>query len=194
MSVFRNGWLLDNLMLLTHRKKQIAAAFFTRGEVKSTLLASLLLAAMPALGATASGSVEAMTVVPASCHLGSGTLIFGNYDPVEENRTLPLDGTGSFTIRCAKGVSATIAIGPGLNSAYASGTSRAMEAGGNYLSYELYTSASRSTVWDTGNTVAHASTSKNATSTVTIWGRIPAGQHVPGNMVYSDTATITATF
>jgi spore coat protein U-like protein len=89
---------------------------------------------------------------------------------------------------------AKIALGQGLHAGNAVGTSRAMAAAsGAYLSYELYTDASRSVPWVNLTTVPYTSLTKNNTQTLTVYGRIPAGQNVPAQS-YSDSVTITASF
>lgn len=158
------------------------------------LLACCLVWACPVCAETVTGSVAALAVVDANCRMSGGSLNFGAYDPLVTNASAPLDGEGSFSITCAKGTTAVISISPGENSAHAVGTSRAMSSGSAYLSYDLFTAANRSTVWSTLNTVTYLSTSKNATNTLSVWGRIPPGQNVPGGVTYSDVVTVTAAF
>lgn len=123
------------------------------------------------------------------------TIDFGAYDPINVNLTAPLDTTGSVDISCTKGATAAITIDQGQN--YSSGRRFVGDVNtSSYLYYELYTDTGRSTVWDTsvGGTVSYVSTSKAPTS-LTIYGRIPAGQSVDGtNYLYSDVVTVTATF
>ena len=65
------------------------------------------------------------------------------------------------------------------------------------LTYNLYLDASRTTIWGdgTGGTQAYSdpSAKKNQSVTVTIYGRIPAGQDVSA-VSYSNTITATINF
>ncbi len=145
---------------------------------------------------TTNQNVNISATVNANCKFSNPVSIdFGNYDPISTNLTAPLDTSGSVDISCTKGVTAALTIDQGQN--YSSG--RRFQGDVNtssYLSYELYTSAARSTVWDSsvGGTVTYVSSTKTKT-TETIYGRIPAGQTVDGsNYLYSDVVTVTATF
>lgn len=161
---------------------------------KHILIGTLGFWCVPALSGTMTSSVAAMAEVTASCQMNGGTLDFGAYDPVSANAASPLSGQGSFSIVCTKGTTAVISINTGQNGSHATGTTRAMSSGSGYLSYELYTAANLSTVWSGSNTVQYLSTSKNATNTISVWGQIPAGQNVPGGVVYNDVVTVTASF
>jgi spore coat protein U-like protein len=122
---------------------------------------------------------------------------FGTYDPVVTNETAPKDATGSFDIKCTKGSSGILKLGSGLYSANASGTTRALKAAGsaNYLSYDLYTTAARSTVWnDTTNTVLYGPAANSSAFTEMVYGRIPGAQVNAVADSYSDTVVITVTY
>lgn len=155
---------------------------------------SLFGATTVAFASTTTGSLNAVTEVMSMCEMTGGNINFGNYDPLVENKSSPLDAVGTFTIACTKGTSATLSLDGGQYSAHANGTTRAMSSGGAYLSYDLYTSAARSTVWSLVNTVSYLSTSKATSTSQSVWGRIPAGQNVPGGVVYNDIVTVTANF
>lgn len=80
-----------------------------------------------------------LTVSP-DCAINSPNLDFGSapliegFDPV----------TQTISIRCTKGSNYTVGISDGL---HASGSQRRLEAGGNYLSYEIYQGVSSQTRW-----------------------------------------------
>ena len=145
---------------------------------------------LEAAPATASFSVTAN--VTANCTIAAGSLGFGSYDPVVANAASPLDQTSTLTVACTKGTNAAVSLDLGT---HASGSARRMQSGSTateFLSYELYTTAARSVVWNTSNTVAYAAASKNSSS-LTVYGRVSGGQDVEtGN--YSDSIVATITF
>ncbi len=141
--------------------------------------------------ATASANVAVSASVAANCQVVAGTLSFGAYDPLVTNDTADLDATGTFDVRCTKGVTANVGLDNGANF---SGTRRMrIGATANYLNYSLYSNAGRTTVWDnSSNRVSYVSTSKAAT-TLTIYGRVPGAQDAAvGSFV--DTVAAVAEF
>ena len=127
--------------------------------------------------------------VAANCVLTAGSLAFGAYDPLVANDTTDLDQTGTFTIRCVKGVTANVGLGDGLY------VGRRMSAGGaDRLDYELYQDSGRTTLWtDSGaGRLAYTAANKSA-ATLTIYGRVAAGQDVAAGS-YVDTVVASAEF
>lgn len=147
-----------------------------------------------AVAATTTQAVNISANVNANCKMSNPQAVaFGNYDPTDVNYTANLDSTGSFDIACTKGVTAALTINNGTH--YSS--ARRMIGGTiatTFLTYELYTTAGRTTVWDAtvGGTVSYVAASSTKT-TQTIYGRVPGGQDVEAQ-AYSDTVTVTATF
>jgi spore coat protein U-like protein len=129
------------------------------------------------------------------CDVSAVAVAFGNYDSIG---AAARDGVGSVTVFCNNNVTApTVALGAGNSGNYAQ---RAMRNGAIDLGYNLYTSAAHNIVWGDGASgtapvtlgggiVAHG----DVTFTRTIYGRIPALQHVPAGS-YADTITVTVTF
>ena len=77
------------------------------------------------------------------------------------------------------GETTTVGLDAGQNAANAVGTTRAMQvAGPDYLSYELYQDAGRSTLWGNsgGSLFTPAAAPNKNPRTFTIYGRVPAGQ------------------
>jgi spore coat protein U-like protein len=160
-------------------------------------LALLALAAAPSVHAgSATSSFTVSAAVVASCTISTTTLAFGNYDPIVTNASTALDVNGSVTITCTKGSTTTIGLDAGQNAAQAVGTTRAMQvAGPDYLSYELYQDAGRSTLWGNsgGSLFTPAAAPNKNPRTFTIYGRVPAGQSSTiGN--YTDTVVATVNF
>ncbi len=149
--------------------------------------------ALALLGATTTGTIPPSATVIAKCTIsGSSALAFGAYDPVVTNKLANLDvSPNALSISCTRGApSVTVALDLGLHSV---GSSRFLQSGANTLQYEIYTTAGRTTVWNTVNTVSYASTSM-AAATLPVYGRIPFGQDVPIGASYTDTITATVNF
>jgi spore coat protein U-like protein len=142
--------------------------------------------------ATATASFGVTASVAANCSISAGALGFGGYDPLSANASAALDQTSTLTVACTKGTSASVSLDLGT---HASGTTRRMQHASTateFLSYELYTTAARNTVWNSTNTVAYSAASK-APSSLTVYGQVAGGQDVAsGN--YSDTVVATITF
>jgi spore coat protein U-like protein len=140
--------------------------------------------------ATTSANVAVSASVAANCLVSAGTLAFGAYDPLGANDTADLDATGTFDVRCTKGVAAQVGLDNGGNY---NGSTRRMAAGSEYLNYALYQNAARDQVWDNGsNRYAYTAANKSA-QTLTIYGRVPGGQD-PGVGNFSDSVAAVVQF
>ena len=64
--------------------------------------------------------------------------------------------------------------------------------GTDFLNYDLYTSAGRTTVWNLANRVNYVAASKAVTA-LTIFGRVPSNQDVSAGS-YTDTVVAQAEF
>lgn len=162
----------------------------------STQRASLWLLLLPFLltGTTTPGTATVGGSITAKCTAGTGSMAFGNYDPLVVNKTAALNVAGSVVLSCTRGApNVTVTLDNGQNAAHASGTTRAMVSGSTYLSYELYTSAAHAKVWNSTNSVTYASTSM-ASGTLSVYGQIPGAQDVPAAASYSDSVTVTVNF
>jgi spore coat protein U-like protein len=163
----------------------------TLRELKVTAVAlGLVVAAAPvADAATASANLTVTATVVSTCSVGAGSLAFGNYDPTAASN---VDQAGTFQVTCTKGTSATVGLDTGSN---ASGSTRRMTDGTDFLSYELFKETARTNVWGNAGAglVALAAAPSNAAQTVTVYGRISGSQDVRAGS-YSDTVVITVTF
>lgn len=159
------------------------------------LAAAVLLASSPVLAGTATSSLTVTATVPAVCVLTPGTLSFGAYDPVGANATAPLTASGTFFVACTKNTAYSVTLGNGNNAASAVGTTRAMKdaTSGAFLNYEIYTSNTYASVWNTTNTASGTAASTTAIP-LTAFGRVPAGQNVPAATGYTDTVVSTVNF
>ncbi len=139
-------------------------------------IAVLLLVALPAM---------------AACAISTTGVNFGTYDVFA---TAPRDWTGSVTYRCTVTSPLMIILDKGGATTF---NPRQMRNGSKALNYNLYLDASRTIIWGDGTGGTHVYTDpapvKNQSVTVTIFGRIPAGQDVNAGS-YSNTITVTINF
>ena len=143
--------------------------------------------------ATATANFAVGAAVPAKCTITTAGITFGDYDPVVANASANLDGSGTVSIACTKGSTASIGLNLGAN---ASGSTRQMTDGSTgYLTYELFSDASRSTVWGNaaGSWVTPVAAPSKAARAFTVYGRIAANQDVPAGS-YTDTVVATVNF
>ena len=152
---------------------------------------SALLGAPTAYAQTATTTFPVTANVLTSCSVSANPLAFGSYDPTA---TAPLDAATTLSVLCTVGTSFTV----GLNAGTAPGatvTTRQMTNGASALSYALYQSAARTTIWgNTPGTNTPPPTTALATPTsLTVYGRVPASQNVPAGG-YSDTITVTVNY
>jgi spore coat protein U-like protein len=158
---------------------------------KVAALATALVTAAPNLAsaATASANLTVTATVLSTCSVAAGSLAFGNYDPTS---ALNVDQAGTFQVTCTKGTSATVGLDSGSN---ASGATRRMTDGTDFLSYELYKETARTNVWSNsgGGLVNLVAAPSNAAQTLTVYGRISGSQNVQAGS-YSDIVVITVTF
>ena len=136
-------------------------------------------------------TMTVQATVPPACQIGAGALAFGSYDPMGANKTANLDGQGSMGVQCTASTVYTLELNFG---SHAAGSPRQMAIGANRLSYDLYTNASRTTVWSTyPAAVRQSNASSTAPVSIPVYGRIPAGQNVSGG-AYQDLVTATLTY
>ena len=102
------------------------------------------------------------------------------------------NGVGSLRIRCqGGGKSAVVTLSAGQSGSYAL---RRMTSGSNRIDYNLYTSAARTVVWGDGTGgSATQSVASNSTTTLSVFGQIPAAQDAAVG-VYSDNIIATVNF
>ncbi|MGA9855435.1 MAG: spore coat U domain-containing protein [Gammaproteobacteria bacterium] len=131
----------------------------------------------------------------ATCTASAKNFSFGNYDVMNAAATT-VTGTSLLSVSCTGGKGTmTVDLSTGASGNY---FPRAMiyASNANTLAYNLYTTASLTTVWGngTGGTGNIVQTFKNkSTTTFDVYGQITAQQNVvPG--AYSDSITVTVSF
>ncbi|MCX7982833.1 MAG: spore coat U domain-containing protein [Syntrophales bacterium] len=132
------------------------------------------------------------TPAEAACTVSTTGIAFGNYSPID---ITPVDSQGIITITCNTNERTTTAIGPSPNSGGFNPRKMKQTGGSELLNYNLYTDASRSTIWGdgTGGTRTVTQRVNRTTVNLTVYGRIPAGQDVSVGQ-YSDILVITVNY
>lgn len=127
-----------------------------------------------------------------SCTISAVGVSFGTYNVFSAS---PLDSTGSVTYNCsgivgASRINITLSRGgaPTFNP-------RQMFKSAVTLNYNLYMDAARTTIWGdaTSGTSRYGPIKPISTDTITIYGRIPAGQDASAGS-YTDTVIATINF
>lgn len=128
------------------------------------------------------------------CTVSAQGAAFGNYLP---RGAAPVDTTGNIAVSCSGAVGQRVRYSVLLSSgAGGSFFPRKMRRDSNALGYNLYTDATRTTIWGDGNagtfTVADAYvlTSVSVTRNYPVYGRLFPGQNVNVGS-YADSITVT---
>lgn len=130
----------------------------------------------------------AMAALPgwAACTLSVQGVAFGSYDVFSYQS---VDSTGNISVTCDVATAYSISISPGTGS-YAT---RSMANGPHRLNYNLFTDATRTTVWGDGTSGSGVVAGNGTMANHTVFGRIPARQNLHIG-AYSDNLTVTLTF
>ncbi len=127
-----------------------------------------------------------------SCTISAVGVTFGTYNVFSAS---PLDSTGSVTYTCT-GIKPSDRITIDLSRGGApTFNPRRMLKSAVTLNYNVYMDAARTTIWGdaTSGTSQYGPVKPNPTDTLTIYGRIPAGQDASAG-TYSDTVVATINF
>lgn len=172
------------------------------GRTRRTAILALLAAAAltlqppPAGAGTATHNLNITATVATNCTLTAHPLAFGIYDPLTFNATTPLDASTTIDLNCSYTTAAVVAMDQGLTKAGGSTATvplRQMASGANRLRYDIYQDAGRTTAWGTGGATDVNYTGTGLADTMSVYGRIGAGQSKPFGS-YTDTVVITITF
>jgi spore coat protein U-like protein len=129
--------------------------------------------------------------VASTCIVGTSTLAFGSATSAAIQAG-NIDATGTVSVNCTTGSAYTIALDAGGGTG-ATAASRKMTSGTNLLSYTVYTTAARTTVWDATGPGSVTGTGTGALQSISAYGRIFSGQTVPA-ATYTDTVNVTVTY
>jgi spore coat protein U-like protein len=145
-----------------------------------------------AYAATATGVMTVTATITSTCAVGASSLAFTSATSAAIAAG-NVDAIGTVSVNCTTGSPYTIGLdaGTGVGATIAS---RKMSAGTLLLSYTVYTSAARTTVWGDGTGAEKVSGIGNgAAQSISAYGRIFAGQVVPA-AAYADTVNVTITY
>lgn len=178
-------------------------------SILTAAFAVLSLAFAGAPGLAANQNTATLTVngsVTQSCTAftpATNTLTFPAYDSFNNASTPDDAGPVSYTTQCTKGATGvTFQVDGGANYGHISGTRALKSATANdYLNYSLFSDSARTAAWgfNASNGAgtpgsALTITSSTANQTLTIYGRIPAGQDPTTASDYTDTVTVAVNF
>lgn len=123
--------------------------------------------------------------IPGTCSAATATeLAFGDYLGSQN------DQTGVITVTCAADTPYRVDLNDGAN--YSAPNRRMRHGTANYLNYELYRDAGRTSRWGNDDSSDVHMTSDGTAQDINVYGRMPAGQTGPiGD--YADTITVTVT-
>lgn len=126
-------------------------------------------------------------VLAAVCTVNTQSVSFGSYDTFSSHS---LESTGTINISCDSAANYTIALSTG------GGTflQRTLIFTTHHLNYNLFTDATRTTIWGDGSGgTSMVSGSTSTTASHVVYGRIPARQNAYVGS-YSDSVTVTINF
>ena len=146
------------------------------------------------------GDFTVTASIAESCRIESDqNIAFGAYDPITTHATSNLDANGSIVVRCVRGTSGEVTLDEGANEATGSTCAaplRQMTNGGTgRLGYQIYQDSPGGAVWgcDAANDRPFTGNGPNTDTTLTTYGRIPAGQDAETGS-YTDTVAYQITF
>ncbi|MBU1362007.1 MAG: spore coat U domain-containing protein [Gammaproteobacteria bacterium] len=144
----------------------------------------------PASAATATTTFLVSANVLSFCSVTALPLAFGSYSGTQ------VDTTTTLSVTCTFGTAYSIGLSAGTTSGN-SITARRMvrTAGTEVLGYSLFSDSQRSVNWgDTPATNAVAGTGSGLAQSLTVYGRLPAGQTTIPVGAYSDIVTVTVNY
>jgi len=180
-------------------------SFFRRALSGS--LISLAMSCLPALAATVDTTFDVTITLNAACEingafngdaLGAGDLDFGTH-PATIVSDIDADNAGTpsagIAVLCSDGLAYDVGLDQGLNENLGV---RRMAGTSDFVEYELYQDAARTTPWgDLASGDELSATGNGLRQTYTVYGRVPAGQApvlVAPPETFTDTITVTVEF
>ena len=135
---------------------------------------------------TATTTFRVQARVNAVCEITANDLDFGAYTA---QGATPLQATTLLRATCTPQTTYNVGLNEG-TSPGATVNARKMVSGANVLNYQLYSDASRTTIW--GNTTGTDTVTGTGTGLAvdhTVYGQVPAAQVIPAGD-YADTITV----
>jgi spore coat protein U-like protein len=125
-----------------------------------------------------------------NCTIGTTPVAFGDYNVLDGP---PKTSTGSVTYQCTVGVNIIVTLSRGSSAAF---DPRTMRSGSEVMNYNLFHEPTFQTIWGDGTGGSQAYSALATVlfpATVTVYGRISAGQNVAAGS-YSDAVVATIVF
>jgi len=149
-----------------------------------------------AMAGSANANLSVSASIADNCLITTTSVSFGAYDAISANASTALNGTGAVKVTCTKNAAATVKLGQGANaggsSTDAAPVRQMSDGSSNVMSYQLYSDSGRTSVWNNDTGVSHTGTGSEVT--LTVYGKVPAGQNTLPAGSYNDTVQATVTF
>jgi len=177
--------------------RTLARKFGARAAIRAAFVVGfdvVLGAAGPnssAEAATAVGSFSVTITITVQCAVSNATTMAF---PSTGLLSASVNQTSSFTVTCTNTTPYSIGLDAGAN---ASGAQRRMRGGvanSEYVGYNLYSDAARTTPWGNSSGTMVNGTGAGAGVGYTIYGQVPAQATPSPGANYSDTVTITVIY
>ena len=148
---------------------------------------------------TATANMTVQITITASCSINAATLDFGS-NAGTALLSANVDASTTVSVTCTNGSPYSIGMDNGAN---VNVTQRRMKNGAsNYLNYNLYTDAPRTSAWTTAASSSTCTTANScalgagtgSAQSVSIYGRVPIVATAPTAGVYTDTVVMTITY
>ena len=159
--------------------------------VQLSTAALLLAVAAPAAASSVGATMPVTALTITACAVVATPLAFGTLNQLGGASN---DSQTTLVVTCTPGTTYDVGLD---NGAHASGNVRHMNPviGSSTIPYALYSNAARTTAW--GNTVGTDTLNATAAilpTTLTVYGRVPAGTPPVVAGAYADLVTVTVTF
>lgn len=160
-----------------------------RKALLSSLTAALAMTGAGAsLAAQSTTDFEVRVTITSTCDVGvleATDVDFGSI----ASTSLNVSATGQLHVRCTNGTAYTVALDQGDN---ASGGSRRMAGGGNFVPYGLYHTAGTAAPWSDQTSELHSGVGNGSAQQISVYGVMPTANFPAGS--YADTVTATLTY
>jgi len=158
--------------------------------LKPVYLLSLSLLAATVIQAAETTTFDVKLVITESCDITAAAATDVDFG-TEVRSSLQDDATGTLTVNCSSGTPYAIGLSDGGNAL--SGQRRMYAGATDYVPYELYREAGRSSRWgNTGVSDRVAGTGTAASQVISVYGRVPSLNFAAGS--YADVITATITY
>lgn len=149
---------------------------------------ALILGTSTVGAATVQDQFDVTLTVENECTVNAGDLNFGTAGGQID---ADIDATSTITVNCNPDAAYNVLLNAGTGTG-SSVADRYMNDGANVVQYQLYRDAGRTQVWgETIGTDTLSGTGNGADQSLTVYGRVLAGQSIPaGNYVSTVTATV----